>query len=77
MDSGNAPVDQLQNRYKAALEDWIAAIRHEEDLAASTRSVAQIDRWEQAHILEEAARTRAKAAKDDFEAALRTRYFQF
>jgi hypothetical protein len=46
-------------------------------LASSTRSIAQVDRWEQAHYREDGARTRAKAAKKEFEAALRSKYFQF
>ena len=77
MHSDNDAVIQSQNLYKVALEDWIAAIRQEEELASSTRSIAQVDRWEQAHYREDGARTRAKAAKKEFEAALRSKYFQF
>jgi hypothetical protein len=75
--SDNDAVIQSQNLYKVALEDWIAAIRQEEELASSTRSIAQVDRWERAHYREDWARTRAKAAKKEFEAALRSKYFQF
>ena len=42
--------DQLQSDYKAAVEQWIAAIRQEEALVTMTRTVAEVDKWEQAHF---------------------------
>lgn len=77
MDTESSAVERGQKLYKVALEEWVAAIRLEEDLVSSTRSVAQVDRWEQAHFREEEARKRAKTAKDELEAALRAKYFQF
>jgi hypothetical protein len=73
----HAELDKAQRAYKAAVEEWIAAIRHEEKLASGNHSVAQVDRWEQAHFDEEDARNKAKAAKADYEAALRRKFFQF
>ncbi|HTS51676.1 MAG TPA: hypothetical protein VMH26_00220 [Burkholderiales bacterium] len=70
-------LDQMQNAYKAAVEEWIAAIRKEEALASTNHTVAQVDRWEQAHFQEEEARNRVKAAKKAYEAALRAKFFGF
>jgi hypothetical protein len=65
----------MQSVYKAAVETWITAIRLEEQLASVNHSVADIDLWENAHFLPEAARSKAEAAKAAYEAALRTRFF--
>ena len=70
-------LDELQNAYKAALEAWIAAIRAEEALVCVNHSVAEVDRWEQAHFDEEDARAKAKEAKQDYEDALREKFFDF
>ena len=68
-------LDELQSAYKAAVEDWITAIRAEEALASVNHSVAEVDRWENAHFHEEDLRNKAKAAKKDYEAALRFEFF--
>jgi hypothetical protein len=76
--SGEDPdLDQLQAAYKAAVEAWIAAIRKEEALASVNHSVAEIDQWEQAHLDEDDMRSTVKAAKADYEDALRTKFFGF
>ena len=67
MDQANPQLDRLQGAYRAAIEEWIAAIRKEEGLASTNHSVAQIDRWEQAHFREEDARNKAKAAKAEYQ----------
>jgi len=77
MNKENPELDQLQSAYKAAVEEWIAAIRKEEALASTNHSVAQIDRWEQAHFREEEARNKATAAKAKYEAGLRAKFFGF
>ena len=77
MDTENQELDRLQGAYKAAIEEWIAAIRKEEGLASTNHSLAQVDRWEQAHFLEEEARDKAKAAKAEYEAGLRAKFFGF
>ena len=77
MDRENPELDRLQDAYKAATDEWIAAIRNEEALASANHSVAQIDRWEQAHFREEDARNKAKAAKAEYEAGLRAKFFGF
>ena len=67
----------MQRAYKAAVDEWITAIRAEEDLASVHPTLAQVDVWEQAHLDEEKARNKAKKAKQDYEAAIRHRLFHF
>jgi hypothetical protein len=70
-------LDQMQSDYKAAVEDWVKAIRAEEALASAGHSVAEVDLWEQADFSEEAFRAKVKAAKKKYEAALRLKFFNF
>jgi len=70
-------LDRMQGAYKAAVEEWIVAIRKEEALASTNHSVAQVDHWERAHFQEEEARNKVKAAKMEYEAALRAKFFGF
>jgi hypothetical protein len=70
-------LNQLQAAYKAAVEVWIKAIREEEELASGDHSIAEVDKWEAAHFREEDARDKAKAAKSDYEDALREKFFGF
>ena len=70
-------LDRMQSAYKAAVEEWIATIREEEALASVNHSVAEVDRWEAGHFKEEEFRSRAKAAKKEYEAALRQTFFGF
>jgi hypothetical protein len=70
-------LDQLQANYKAAVEDWIAAIKQEEALASVNHTVAEVDKWEAAHFAEDAIRSKVKAAKKEYEDALREKFFGF
>ena len=70
-------LDQLQSAYKAAVEEWIKAIRHEEALASVNHNVAEIDQWEAAHFKEDEMRNAVKAAKRRYEDALRQKFFNF
>jgi hypothetical protein len=71
-------LDQMQSEYKAAVEEWIAAIRHEEALASvADHSVAEIDQWEEAADAEDEAREKAREAKKAYEDALREKFFHF
>ena len=72
-----AELDEKQTAYKAAVEMWIAAIRQEEALASVMHSVAEVDKWEAAHFAEEELRSKVKAAKKDYEDALRREFFDF
>ena len=73
----DAELDHLQTAYKVAVEEWRAAIAEEEALALVNHSVAEVDRWEAAHFREEELRSKAKAAKKEYEAALRLKFFGF
>ena len=70
-------LDQMQQSYKSAVDEWIAAIRQEETLASVNHSEAEIDEWEAAGFREEEARDEAKQAKENYEAALREKFFDF
>jgi len=70
-------LDQMQREYRAAVEEWIAAIRQEEALASVNHNVAEVDAWESAGFREEEARKKAKAAKNAYESALRQEFFDF
>ena len=62
MDIEGAKLDRMQSDYKPTVEAWIAAIRLEEQLASVNHSVADVDLWENAYFLAEAARSKAEAA---------------
>ncbi len=72
-----AELDQMQAAYKAAVEEWIKAIREEEALASVNHSVAEVDEWEAAHFREDELRNAVKAAKKQYEDALRQKFFDF
>ena len=70
-------LDQMQKAYKAAVEEWIAAIKHEEALASVNHTAAEVDQWEQAHFKEDSIRSKVKAAKKRYEDALRKKLYHF
>ena len=70
-------LDELQANYKTAVEAWIAAIRNEEALVSVNHSVAEVDKWEQAHFAEDEMRSAVKDAKAKYEDALREEFFGF
>ena len=41
-------LDQLRAAYKAAVDEWVQAIREEETLASGNHDVAELDKWEAA-----------------------------
>jgi hypothetical protein len=77
MENETAELDELQNAYKAAVEEWIVAIRREQALASVNHTVAELDQWEQAHFDEDNARNKVLAAKRRYEDALRRKFFDF
>jgi energy-converting hydrogenase A subunit M len=70
-------LDRMQAAYQAAVEEWIRAIKDEEALASVNHSVAEIDKWEAAHFKEDEVRSKVKAAKKQYEDALRRKFFNF
>ena len=67
MSNDSLELDQMQNAYKAAVEEWITAIKQEEALASVDHSIAEVDKWEQAHLREDEIRSKVKAAKKRYE----------
>lgn len=72
-----AELDGMQRAYKAAVDEWIAAIRAEEALASVIHELAEVDKWEAAYFATEELRAKAEAAKKDYEAKLRRHFFGF
>ena len=70
-------LDRLRAGYKAAVEQWVAAIRAEEDVATADHTVPAVDAWEHAGFAEEEARDKAKAARKAYEDGLRAVDFHF
>jgi hypothetical protein len=73
----NAELDTLRFKYKAAVERWIAAIHSEENLATPDHSMIAAENWDQAGFSEEEARNIAKAAKQEYQDALRQVLYNF
>lgn len=69
--------DDLQSAYKTAVEEWIAAIRQEAELASVNHSVAEVDKWEAAHFKEDEVRGKVLELKRKYEDALRKEFFGF
>lgn len=77
MSDNTSELDQMQAAYKAAVEEWIVAIKEEEALASVNHTVAEVDKWEGAHFREDDIRSKVKAAKKKYEDALREKFFGF
>jgi hypothetical protein len=77
MEDGMSTLDAMQAAYRAAVEKWIAAIREEEALASVNHSIADVDKWEGAHFREDDIRAQVKAAKKEYEDALRRKFYGF
>jgi hypothetical protein len=70
-------LDQLQAAYKAAVENWVAAVREEEALASGNHNVAELDKWEAAHFREHKLHKEADYRKRLYEDALRREFYGF
>ena len=77
MEAEEVDLDLKQREYKAAVEEWITAIKEEEALASVDHSISEVDQWEAAGFREEELRKKAKAAKREYEDALRLKFFSF
>jgi uncharacterized protein YpbB len=77
MSEDHFDLDQMQAAYKAAVEEWVKKIRHEEQLASVIHDVAEVDLWENAHFEEDEARNKVLTAKENYETALRKKFFDF
>jgi anti-sigma regulatory factor (Ser/Thr protein kinase) len=70
-------ISKMQECYRAAVEEWMTTIRAEEALALAAPTLSEVDLWEGAHFSEETARNKAKAAKKEYEDAIRLKEFAF
>jgi hypothetical protein len=70
-------LDELQAAYKQAVENWVAAIREEEELASGNHNVAELDKWEAAHFREHELHKEVDYRKRLYENALRLEFFGF
>jgi hypothetical protein len=70
-------LDRLQANYKAAVDDWVAAIREEEALASVTHNVVDLDKWEDAGFRENKKRKEVIYRKRLYEDGLRREFFGF
>lgn len=70
-------LDQLQADYKAAVDNWVEAIREEEALASGNHNVAELDKWEAAHFREHKLHREVIYRKRLYEDALRREFFGF
>ena len=65
-------LDELRLAYKAAVDEWVDAIRAEEALATPDHSMIAMEHWDAAHFKEHDAHTRVTEARDAYKDALRT-----
>jgi hypothetical protein len=70
-------LDSLLAAYKAAVDEWRAAILAEEDFATPDHSMKEWEAWDQAGFKEEDAREKAKKARKAYSDALREKLFNF
>jgi hypothetical protein len=68
----NEDLDQLRISYKAAVDEWVDAIRAEEALATPDHSVIAMEQWDAAHFREHDAHTKATEIREAYKDALRT-----
>ena len=64
-------LDQLRLAYKAAVDDWVAAIRAEEALATPDHSITAMEKWDDARFKEQDAQEKAAKAREAYKDALR------
>ena len=76
-EQGEAHGEYLQAAYKAAVDNWVAAVREEEALASGNHNVAELDKWEAAHFREHKLHKEADFRKRLYEDALRREFYGF
>ena len=62
----NSDLDQLRVAYKAAVDEWVDAIRAEEALATADHSMTAMEHWDSAHFVEHDAHTKVTEARDAY-----------
>jgi len=64
-------LDQLRVAYKKAVDEWIEAIRKEEELATPDHSMTAMEHWDEAHFREHDAHAKVTVAREAYKDALR------
>jgi aminopeptidase N len=64
-------LDQLRLAYKAAVDEWVDAIRAEEALATPDHSMIAMEHWDAAHFREQDAHAKVTEAREAYKNALR------
>jgi hypothetical protein len=70
-------LDQMQAAYKAAVDEWVKAIREEETLASGNHNVADLDKWEAAYFQANKVQREVDYRKPLYEDALRREFYGF
>jgi hypothetical protein len=65
-------LDQLRLAYKAAVDEWVNAIRAEEALATPDHSMTAMEKWDDAHFRKQDAQHQAAKACEAYKDALRS-----
>jgi len=68
-------LDELQRAYKAAVEQWVAAIRAEEALATPDHSETAMERWDRADFSVQDFEKQAREARDAYKEGLRQLHY--
>lgn len=69
--------DQLLKDYKQTADQWVAAIRAEESLAAEDHSMVAMEHWDTAGFRVHDAELAAKKARDRYKNELRKKNYGF
>lgn len=77
IENQNAELDRLQAAYRLAVGEWIIAIRDEEALVSVDHTLVEVDQWENAGFRQKEAANKANTAKEEYEDALRQKFFGF
>jgi hypothetical protein len=64
-------IEQIRLAYKAATDQWVSAIREEEALATTNRSMFTMENWDAAQFKTQDAGTKATKAREAYQDALR------
>jgi hypothetical protein len=64
-------LDEIRANYKAATEEWVAAIRAEEALATPDHSMVAMEHWDAADFAVQDAQKKAASARDLYKDELR------
>jgi hypothetical protein len=70
-------LDELRLAYKAAVDEWVKAIRSEEALATPDHSMTAMEMWDDARFREQDVQEKATMAREAYKEALRAVNYGF